>query len=93
MYILDGRKVLPNYGTHTEDKKLYLGLNQVPFAKDTTKIGKGLCRSCITIQRRCPSADYEIDLRKKNKFWGSNNRLIWHQHVSDPMVPGFECSS
>lgn len=91
MYTLDGRKVLPNYGTHTDDKKLYLGLNQVPYAKDTARIGKGLCRSCISVERRCMTADYEIDL-KQGKYWGTNERLIWHRHISEPKIPGYECS-
>ena len=51
MYALDGRKLLSNYGSQSEDKNLYLGLNQVPYDKDATKIGRGLCRACITIER------------------------------------------
>ena len=68
MYVLDGSKLLPNYGDKKDDKKIYLGLNQVPYGRDTELIGKGLCRTCISIQRKCPKADIEIGMVHEKNF-------------------------
>ena len=94
MYVLDGRPLHANYGNKFADSLLYLGLNQVPHTRDTDKRGIGLCRTCVTIARKCPKADIEIDLAT-GMTWGVHSRIkirlvcnyrdfIWRPQQSSP---------
>ena len=90
MYVLDGRPLHANYGNLFADKLLFLGLNQVPYTRDTDKRGVGLCRTCVTIARKCPKANVEIDL-KSGMTWGVHHRINV-RHAMTQSLPNFPCS-
>ena len=93
MYVLDKRKLPSNYGNQMADSYLFLGLNQVPYTRDTDKRGTGLCRACITVSRKCPNAQVEIDL-ETGKTWGQHRRISVLKPMSErqSIFPDHPCS-
>ena len=93
MYVLDKRKLPSNYGNRFADSFLFLGLNQVPYTRDTDKRGTGLCRACITVTRKCPASQIEIDL-ESGMTWGEHRRISVLKPMSDrqAIFPTHACS-
>lgn len=91
LYVLDGRPLPNSWGNGPADSFLYLGLNQVVYTALTEKRGAGLCRACITIQRKCPKASMELDL-KNGQVWGNHEHIKIKSKMTDAIWPEYECS-
>ena len=52
-----------------------------------------MCRACITVNRKCPNAQVEIDL-ETGMTWGDHRRISVIESMSDPQVifPDHKCS-
>ena len=91
LYVLDNRRLPNSWGNGPADSFLYLGLNQVVYTATTEKRGTGLCRACVTIQRKCPKASMELDL-KNGQIWGSHDKIKIKSDMTSQFYPEYPCS-
>ena len=91
LYVLDNRRLPNSWGNGPADSFLYLGLNQVVYTATTEKRGTGLCRACVTIQRKCPKAAMELDL-KNGQIWGNHDKIKIKSDMTGPIYAEYPCS-